>query len=198
MMQQLKHHDNARNMCRINYNEESDEDVSEGDAEQLVSRVDGEGCKPFYMEGMICGNYFKAIIDTGSPVSIFTEIWNNRERKGSNKSHDRGRTLRRLQQEATAVIGLLISTTWSSGRNCIKSQSISCANSGKSTVGRDWLVALRYKITQPIEIGEWKVKQNLNCKEPIWDKSRKKAKSLGSAISGRISKIVWEKRPFWN
>ena len=35
-------------------------------------------------------------------------------------------------------------------------------------MGRDWLVALRYKITQPIERGESKInKQNVNCKESI-------------------------------
>ena len=45
----------------------------EEDEEQLVLRVDGEGSKPFYMEGMICGNYFKAIIDTGSPIPTFTK-----------------------------------------------------------------------------------------------------------------------------
>ena len=36
-------------------------------------RVDGEGSKPFYMKGTMCGKYFKAIIDTGSPVLIFTK-----------------------------------------------------------------------------------------------------------------------------
>ena len=61
-------------MRRVNYIEEyEDEGESEEDGEQLVLRVDGEGSKPFYMEGMLCGNYFKAIIDTGSPVSIFTK-----------------------------------------------------------------------------------------------------------------------------
>ena len=33
-------------------------------------------------------------------------------------------------------------------------------NSGKSIIGRDWLIALRYKITQPIERG----KCNVNTK----------------------------------
>ena len=32
-------------------------------------------------------------------------------------------------------------------------------NSGKSIVGRDWLVALRYKSTQPIERGECRINQ---------------------------------------
>ena len=58
-------------MRRVNYIEVFDED--EEDEEQLILRMDGEGSKPFYMEGMMCGSYFKAIIDTGSPVSIFTK-----------------------------------------------------------------------------------------------------------------------------
>ena len=43
-------------------------------AQELVNLcIECFGCKPFYMEGTMCGNYFKAIIDTGSPVSIFTK-----------------------------------------------------------------------------------------------------------------------------
>ena len=41
-------------------------------------------------------------------------------------------------------------------------------NSGKSSVGRDWLVALRYKITQPIERGECKVNaKTVKCNNSI-------------------------------
>ena len=76
MLQRLKSRDNKKGMRRVNCIEESDEESEEDedqDEEQLVLRVDGDGCKPFYMEGTMCGNYFKAIIDTGSPVSIFTK-----------------------------------------------------------------------------------------------------------------------------
>ena len=38
-----------------------------------------------------------------------------------------------------------------------KARVLVAPNSGKSIVGRDWLVALRYKITQPIERGECEV-----------------------------------------
>ena len=74
MMNRLKKKENSQSTRRVNYIEESeDEDESVPDAEQLVLRVDGEGSKPFYMKGMMLGNYFKAIIDTGSLVSIFTK-----------------------------------------------------------------------------------------------------------------------------
>ena len=36
-------------------------------------RVDEKGHKPFYKEGQMCGKRFKALFDTGSPVSIFTK-----------------------------------------------------------------------------------------------------------------------------
>ena len=74
MQMRLKKKESPQNMGTGNYLEESDdESESEEDEEQLVLRVDREGSKPFYMEGMLCGNYFKAIIDTGFPVSISTK-----------------------------------------------------------------------------------------------------------------------------
>ena len=72
-MQKLKSRESQQGMRRVNYIDKSDEDEEdcEEDEEQLDLRVDGEDSKPFYMEGMMCDNYFKAIIDTGSPVSFF-------------------------------------------------------------------------------------------------------------------------------
>ena len=51
--------------------EEKTDDVD--DEEQLVLRVDGKDQKPFYMEDLIYGKQFKAIIDIGLLVSIFTK-----------------------------------------------------------------------------------------------------------------------------
>ena len=57
MMQRLKSRDNTKRMRRVNYIEESEEESEEDeDKEQLVLRVDGDGCKAFYMERMMCGN----------------------------------------------------------------------------------------------------------------------------------------------
>ena len=72
-LQRLKTRDTAETLRSVNYIEESEEDEESCNEEQLVLRVGGNGCKPFYMEGTMCGNYFRAIIDTGSPVSIFTK-----------------------------------------------------------------------------------------------------------------------------
>ena len=83
-MQMRLKKDNSQSMRKVNYIEESDHESEAEDEEQQVLRVDGEGSKPFYMEGMMCGNYFKAIIDTGSPVSIFTK--RSKENCGRTKS----------------------------------------------------------------------------------------------------------------
>ena len=47
-------------------------DENDGD-EYMVLKVeaDKDQTKPYYMEGFINGNRFKAMIDTGSPVTIF-------------------------------------------------------------------------------------------------------------------------------
>ena len=58
-----------KGFSRVNYiSEESEEELDE---DEMVLQVDGTGVKPFEIEGLMCGNNFRAIIDTGSPVSIF-------------------------------------------------------------------------------------------------------------------------------
>ena len=49
----------------------SEDSEEELDEDEMVLQVDGTGVKPFEIEGLMCGNKFRAIIDTGSPVSIF-------------------------------------------------------------------------------------------------------------------------------
>ena len=55
-----------KQMRRVNYLEEDSEE--EG---TLVLKVDGEGAEPFMMNGLMNNKTFSAIIDSGSPVSIF-------------------------------------------------------------------------------------------------------------------------------
>ena len=69
MMRRLKARDDQ---VRSITDDEESEVESSNKEEQLVLRVDGKGHKPFYMKGQMCGKWFKAIIDTGSPVLIFT------------------------------------------------------------------------------------------------------------------------------
>ena len=162
MLQRLKSRSsNFQGMRRVNYfDEESEEEESDSIEEQLVLQIDGNGNKPFYMEGTMCGNYFKAIIDTGSPVFIFTKrdltkiigkrkvvirdmIDNERYVDYNKKPLD----LLGYHFECLEVAGVTVS----------KARVLVAPNSGKSIIGRDWLIALRYKISQPIERGECKV-----------------------------------------
>ena len=55
-------------MTRVNY---ISEDSDEWDEDEIVLLVIGAGAKPFMIEGLMCGKKFQAIIDTGSPMSIF-------------------------------------------------------------------------------------------------------------------------------
>ena len=52
----------------INYVSEDEEEL---DDDEMMLQVDGEGTNQFTIEGLLCGNNLKAILDTGSPLSIF-------------------------------------------------------------------------------------------------------------------------------
>ena len=74
MINCLKSRNNSQGMRRVNYiDEDTEEDKTDDNEEQFVLQIDGNGTKPFFMEGTMCGTYFEAIIDTGSPVSMFTK-----------------------------------------------------------------------------------------------------------------------------
>ena len=177
-MQRLKNRDNEKSMRRVNYIEESDEESEEDDEEQLVLRVDGDGCKSFYMEGTISGNYFKAIIDTGSPVSIFTKRDLQKivvEQKVVIRDMIEGERYIDYNKKPLELLGYQFVRLEVAGVTVSKARVLVAPNSGKSIVGRDWLVALRYKITQPIERGECKInKQIVSYKEPVCEISPEK------------------------
>ena len=69
-MQRMKNINNiTQEMSRENYiNEEGEEDSYDENEEQIF--FNGVGSKPFYTERTMCGNYFKAIIDTELDLPI--------------------------------------------------------------------------------------------------------------------------------
>ena len=80
------------------------------------------------MEGLMCGDTFKLIIDTNCLIFTFTE--------------------RDLQKNDMS--------------NSFESESVSGTKRRKN--GRDWLVALRYKLNQPKEGGECEASnQSVEC-----------------------------------
>ena len=143
-------------MRRVNYIEEPEDEESEEDEEQKVLRVDGNGCEPFNIEGTMSGNFFKAIIDTGSPVSIFTKrdlLKIVGERKVVIRDMIEAERYVNFNKMPLNLLGYHFVRL---GSRCYRliARVLIALNSGKSIVGRDWLVALRYKINQPIERGE--------------------------------------------
>ena len=157
MMNRLKKKKNPQSMRRVNYVEESeDEDESEEDEEQLVLRVDGERSKPFYMDRLICGNYFKAIIDTDSPVSIFTKRDLQKIVVSDVVFRDMIENERYVDyyRKPLELLGYQFVRLEVAGVTVSKARKLVAPNSGKSIVGRGWLVALRYNFTQPIDTGE--------------------------------------------
>ena len=140
-------------------------------------RVDRKGHKSFYMEGQMCGKWFKAIIDTGSPVSIFTkrdlqQIIGERKvvvRDMIEDEHYVDYNKRPLKLLGYQFVRLEVAELTVS-----KARVLVAPKFGKSIIGRDWLIALRYQIKQPIESGECerntqvvnndKIVNNIKCK----------------------------------
>ena len=158
-MQRLKSRGNQQGIRRVNYIEESHEDEEE-EEEQIVLRLDGDGSLPFYMEVMMCGSYFKAIIDTGSPVSFFTKRDLQKlvgERKVVIRDMIGEKRYVDYNRKPLKLLGYQFVRLEVAGVTVSKARVLVAPNSGKSIVGRYWLVALRYKITQPMERGECEI-----------------------------------------
>ena len=131
-----------REMSKVNYkSEESDE----WDDDSIVLQVNGAGEKPFMMEVLMCGKKFLAIIDTGSPVSIFAVD-----------------ELERIIGKYWVVVREMIDAE----RYVVICVSIQVGKTEKLKaillVGRYWLTALKYKIEQPMTQGENTVK-SISC-----------------------------------
>ena len=108
----------------------------------------------------MCGNFFKAILDTGSPVSIFTK-------RDLTKIFGKSKVVIRdmidneryvdYNKKPLDLLDYQFGCLEDAGVTVSKARVLVAPNSGKSVIGRDWLIALRYKISQPIERGECKV-----------------------------------------
>ena len=151
-----------RGMARINY---ISEDSEEWDDDEMVLQVIGEGAKPFMMEGLMCGKKFQAIIDTGSPVSIFAideleriigKYWVVvREMIDDERYVD-------FNRRPLPLLGYMF-VSIQVGKTRMSKARVLVANKGaKSIVGRDWLTALKYKIEQPMTRGE-NIVNSISC-----------------------------------
>ena len=105
----------------------------------------------------MCRKWFKAIIDTGSPVSIFTnrvvqQIIGERKLVVPDMIEDEHYV--DYNKRPLKLLGYQFVRLEVAGVTVSKARVLVAPNSGKSIVGRDWLIALRYQIKQPIESGE--------------------------------------------
>ena len=156
MQQRMKN--KRKEIKRINYVSEDEEEL---DDDEMALQVDGEGRNPFTIEGLLCGNNFKAIIDTGSPVSIFPidelqrivekrqvivrEMIDNERYIDSNK-------------RPLPFLGYMIVSLRVNGIRVSKTRVRVARKGTKPIVGRDWLTALRYKSVHATEEGENSIK----------------------------------------
>ena len=148
-----------RGQPRINYVSEDSEELED---DEIVLQVEGACVKPFMMEGRMCGNKFKAIIDTGSPVSIFAvnelkkiigENWVLSRKMIDNERHVH------FNKRPLPLLGYMFVSV-QVGKTRMSKASVLVAK--KSIVGHDWPKALKYNIEQPIATGENSV-NSISC-----------------------------------
>ena len=97
----------------------------------------------------MCRKYFKAIIDTGSPVSIFTKKDLQKivgERKVVIRDLIEGERYVDYNKKPLNLLGYQFVRLEVAGVTVSKARDLVAPNSGKSIVGRDWLVALATKL----------------------------------------------------
>ena len=173
MLERLKSRNSIfQEMRRVSYiDEESEDDESDSNEEQLVLQIDGSGSKPFYIEVTMCGNYFKPIIDTGSPVSNFTKRDLTKiigERKVVIRGMVDNERYVDYNKRPLDLLGYQFVRLEVAGVTVSEARVLVAPNSGKPIIGCDWLIDLRYKISQPIERGECKVNAEfVKCAEAL-------------------------------
>ena len=137
------------------------DETDEEDENYMVLNVEGnvDKAEPFYMEGFINGSRFKAMIDTGSPVTIFAldDIKTIMKRdnlpvreivKGERYVDFNGKPLQLL---GYVFCELQVNDVY------IKKARVLIAKKGtKSIIGREWLTTLKYKLL-PEQKGELEV-----------------------------------------
>ena len=132
---------------RVQLVDQEDED----DENIMVLNIEGdENTKPYYMEGLINGNKFKTMIDSGSPVTIFAldEIKQIMKRETLPvREMIEGEKYVDFNGKPLNLLGYVFYEL-QVGNQYIKKTRILIAKKGtKSIIGREWLFTLRYRFT---------------------------------------------------
>ena len=156
------------------------EESDEWDDDTVVLQVNGTRLKPFMMEGLMCGNKFEAIIETGSPVSIFAEgeleriiakHWVVvREIIGDERYVD-------FYRRTLPLLGFMFVSVQVGKPRMSKAKVLVAERGAKPIVGRDWLTSLKYKIEQSVT----------KCENTVKSISRESADSEIKSGHGAIS-----------
>ena len=144
-----------KGFSRVYYiSEDSDEELDE---DEMVLQVDGTGVKLFEIEGLMCGNKFRAIIDTGSPVSIFA-IDELRRIIGRRwvvvRDMIDGERYVDFNRRPLPLLGYMFVSIQVGKTKMSKARVLVAKKRAISIIGRDWLTALKYRIEPPITKGE--------------------------------------------
>ena len=152
--------------------EEEDED----DENYMVLNVEGdeENVKPYYMEGFINGNRFKAMIDSGSPVTIFAL-----DKLKSIMKRDKLQVREMIKGEeyvdfSGKQLNLLgyVFCQLQVGHQFIKKARILVSSKGsRSIIGREWLSTLRHKF-EPVVEGKSEV-NSIEKNEELCEETKK-------------------------
>ena len=138
---------------RVNYASEEEK----LDDDEMVLQVNGDGKCPFMIEGLLCGNEFKAIIYTGSTVSIFPIeelqriMGKRRVVVGDMINNERYVD---FNKKPLPLLGYMFVSLQVKGIRVSRARVLVAKKGTKAIFGRDWLTALRYKVVHSTEEGE--------------------------------------------
>ena len=139
------------------------EDEEEIEDNEMVLQVTGEGTYPFVVEGLLCGNTFKAIIDTGSPVSMFPiddlQRIVGKKRVVLREIIDVNERHVHFDKKPLPLLGFMFVSLQVNRIRVSKARVLVARRGTKQIVDRDRLTALRYKTFHSTEEGE----SSMNC-----------------------------------
>ena len=143
---------------RVQLVDQEEEDEHEGNYTVLNVEGDEEISKPYFMEGFNNGNRFRAMIDSGSPVTIIAVDELKRiMKRGTLKVRDLFKEEKYLDFNGKPLNLLgYVFCELQVGDSYNKKARVLVARKGyKSIIGREWLSTLRYSFMQ--EKGELEV-----------------------------------------
>ena len=153
--------------------EEKDED----DENYMVLNVEGdeENVKPYYIEGFINGNRFKAMIDSGSLVTIFAfDELKSIMKRDKLQVREMIKKCEKYEDFSGKQLNLLgyVFCQLQVGDQFIKKARILVSSKGsRSIIGREWLSTLRYKF-EPVVAGKSEV-NSIEKNEELCEETKK-------------------------